>query len=110
MRVDVASILLGMGYRSPEDFEAFQDTPGSADVVWLSKDKLQPTEKEIDFAADGVYADLKIKLAKEAVQASIVKHITNVIFENPSLSTQDTLTEAIARTKATKVQEEAKVL
>lgn len=59
MRVDVAPILIGMGFVAGVDFEAYQASPTDVQVTWRSASP-QPTAAEIDaaFTANpNIYAD-----------------------------------------------------
>lgn len=47
MRVDVATILIGMGFSTPEDFSTAQSSPLSVDLIWRSVQP-QPSAADID--------------------------------------------------------------
>lgn len=103
VRDDIVTILTGMGFESFTDF-VIQD----GELVWISKTKTQPTDKEIDLEADVIFTNIKIKAIKATVKESLTNHIVDVIFENPILPSAVILDQAIARTKQTKTTEESK--
>lgn len=62
MRVDLATILSGMGHVLDRDFVCYQEAPDDVRYKWLAQ-TVPPTEAEIDAAADGVYATIAAKQA-----------------------------------------------
>ena len=55
MRVDAPRILMHLGYVIDRDFVALNGTRDGCDIKWLAETK-QPTEAEIDAAADAAIA------------------------------------------------------
>lgn len=78
MRTDVAGILVGMGWRTPDDFIAYQESASSVGVLWLSMSSM-PTEAEIDSAVatnPTIFADAVATEAGKVIGSTLGKRLS----------------------------------
>ncbi len=84
MRLDVARILIHMGYMPERDFDAVQDAPDSVALKWHAEAP-QPDEKAIDAAA------IEMATAQQAEDAKREESATARDDAKRALATLDTI-------------------